>query len=366
MKNHHFEIFLRSISIVLLFFIFLFISSCSKDPQKTEVSGEKQAENPNRKSTTAGSAVVESTCTSGCWIGTVNQASQQVELYDRWITNWDDPAALHWLWKPTTGLGFTSTEVSQWYNPNDFKIRYVSAWGGNYIAAVAGGGLVAISAYPSGVKKWAAFVGSSSAVNLHGVELLPDGCVAVAVSTGDFIRVYKSSTGATTSATATLNDAHQVLWDPLYDCLWAVGANMLQKYAVNTTGATPVLTLVTTYTIPTSWAHALGAMYGDTDKLYVASNTNVYVFDKTAGTFTPAPGNLNMSHVKAISNNPAGVVIRTRPDASKVPVPASPSPGASWTTSYVDYYTSAGTYVASGHKTGASFYRGFVYNTLYQ
>jgi len=311
-----------------------------------------------------------SSCTSGCWIGTVNQApsSKKVEIYDPAVSDWNLATALKYSWKPTTALGYTSTEVSHWGDPNDFKIRTITAYGGgNFMAAIGNGGLVTLCTYPGGVKKWAVSAGSASTVNVHGVEMLPNGNIAIAASAGGFVRVYASSVaGSTASASYTLSDAHAVLWDPAYNCLWAYGNNKLVKLSVTGTAAAPGLSLVTTYTVPWGGGHALGAKYGNIDQLYVASGSYVYIFDKTTGSFTTAPGNINRVGVKAISNQPVGTVVLTRPDSIKTPIPSQPATYRQWNTSYVDFYSAAGVYQSSGHKTGAAFYKGFVYNTNYQ
>jgi len=97
-----------------------------------------------------------SSCTSGCWIGTVNQApsSKKVEIYDPAVSDWNLATALKYSWKPTTALGYTSTEVSHWGDPNDFKIRTITAYGGgNFMAAIGNGGLVTLCTYP-GFSRW--------------------------------------------------------------------------------------------------------------------------------------------------------------------------------------------------------------------
>jgi len=53
-------------------------------------------------------------------------------------------------------------------------------------------------------------------------------------------------------------------------------------------------------------------------------------------------------------------------DSIKTPIPSQPATYRQWNTSYVDFYSAAGVYQSSGHKTGAAFYKGFVYNTNYQ
>ncbi|MEN0053163.1 MAG: DUF6528 family protein [Mucilaginibacter sp.] len=309
-----------------------------------------------------------SSCVTGCWIGVTNNANSEIELYSWYDMNWNGATARTWDWKPTTARLYSSTEVSKWGIPNDFKLRTVASWGGGvYVAVIGNAGLITIVDYATGNKKWAAIAGSSSVDNIHGIELLPTGNVAVAASTGGYVRVYASSGGATTYASYTLTDAHQVLWDPAYNVLWAVGTNKLVALTVGTASA-PSLTATATYTLPSdNWCHSVATKYGSNDTLFIASSNNVWTFDKKSHKFTIAPGLINRNGVKAISNQPDGTVVLTRPDIYKTPVPSEPSTvNTDWTTSYVDYYTPDGVYIRSGHKTGAAYYRGFVYNTNYQ
>ncbi|HEY0666664.1 MAG TPA: DUF6528 family protein [Sphingobacteriaceae bacterium] len=340
-----------------LLFCAIILSACTKNnPLETsleETSAKQKAQ-------------TSSACTTGCWIGTVNHSNKELELYSWYAMDWNVSGARTWNWKPTTARGYTSTQVSKWGNPNDFKIREVPSWGGNFVAAIGNGGLVTIINYSTGNKRWAVTVGSASVDNIHGVELLPNGNIAVAASTGGYVRLYASSGGATTYASYALAHGHAVLWDPGQNRLWALGGNKLVKLSVGT-ASTPALTVDATYTLPTSGGHAIGAKYGNINELYVSSGSKVYIFNKTTTAFTEAPGLINRVGVKAISNQPDGVVVLTRPDAIKTPVPSDPATvETAYNTSYVDYYTAAGAYIRSGHRVGASYYKGFVYNTNYQ
>ncbi|PST84270.1 hypothetical protein C7T94_05990 [Pedobacter yulinensis] len=329
------------------------------------------AEAPATEFTVKNPSETLSACTTGCWIGAVNHSNKELELYSWYSTNWNDAGARTWNWKPTAARGYNDTQLDAWGNPNDFKLREVpgSGWGGVYVAAIGNKGLVTLINYATGNKKWAATVGGTTTDNIHGVELLPNGNIVVAASTGGWVKIWGSSSLGSSVSTYALPDAHQVLWDPALNRLWALGGNKLVKLIVGGTAAAPTLSAETVYTMPTGGGHAIGAKYGNTNQLYVSSGSKVYVFTKSgigAG-FAEANGNINRVGVKAISNQPDGTVVLTRPDVIKTPVPADPATvGTAYNTSYVDYYTAAGVYIRSGHRVGASYYRGFVYNTLYQ
>ncbi|MGV3508542.1 MAG: DUF6528 family protein [Sphingobacteriaceae bacterium] len=346
-------------NIFKIMLISIVLAACTKNRELD--SSLEETLSAKQKSQTA------SACTTGCWIGTVNHSNKELEFYSWYAMDWNVLSARTWSWKPTTGRGYSSTEVGKWGNPNDFKIRDISAWGGAFGAAVGNGGLVTIFNYSTGNRRWAVSVGAASVDNIHAVELLPNGNIAVAASTGGWVKIWGSSGGGTSNSTYSLAHSHAVLWDPALNRLWALGGNKLVKLTVGGTAAAPTLTSPVVYTMPTSGGHAIGAKYGNTDQLYVSSGSKVYIFTKSTGTFVEAPVLINRVGVKAISNQPDGVVILTRPDVIKTPVPADPATvGTSYNTSYVDYYTAAGAYIRSGHRVGASYYKGFVYNTLYQ
>jgi hypothetical protein len=172
------------------------------------------------------------------------------------------------------------------------------------------------------------------------------------------------------------------LWDPTYNVLWVTGwknivsnssadlANhILTALTVTGTAADPHLQEVTDHrsTLPSFYGHDIQPYTGDVNKLWVSTNGGVYVYDKTTKLFTPAPANIgNRTFVKGISNQPSGIVVLTRPDSIKSPVPGEPSTLNSWTTSYVDFYSAAGSFQSSGHRNGAAWYKGRIWTPDYQ
>jgi hypothetical protein len=145
------------------------------------------------------------------WVVGTDQAGRRLMAFDPAVTDWNTSAALKWSWTPTTRLGFSSAEVSAFTNVADAKLRERPGGGQSFVVD-GGGGLAAVVAYPSGARQWAKVISG----NLHAAELLPDGNIAIAASTGGWVRVYASSQGANASTYAqfSLTDAHAALWDP--------------------------------------------------------------------------------------------------------------------------------------------------------
>lgn len=301
----------------------------------------------------------------GCWIVTTNQANNTIEVYDPVIYNWNTATAKKWSWKPSTALGYSTTEVGWWGGPSDVKLRNNSVWGGQWVVATAGR-LATIASYPGGVRKWAVDVGAGS--NPHSAELLPNGNLAVAATDAGSVRVYPTSPGGGVPGEYPLLASHATLWDPANEVLWVIGQDPVTKEHILTaltvggTVSAPTLTedLSRRSILPTPWGHDVSAYYYDTNKLWVSTNAAVYIYDKTAKTFTSAPSGANRSFVKGVSNQPSGQIVETKADATKTPPGACTASG--WCTDTVDFYAPNATRTV----TGAAFYKARVWGPDYQ
>lgn len=323
-------------------------------------------------SSNGGTIVENSSLMKDYPIITTNQYSKNLEVYDFQSKNLDNQTGLQWSWKPNAADGYNSAEILRWSNPSGVKLRNSGLWGGQWIVATASGGLATIAAYPAGTKKWALNVGG----NPHDAELLPNGNIAIAASTGNYVRVYASSQGESngTYAEFIFYDAHGVLWDPAIKRLWILGhlekhgECILTALKIEGNDAQPKLSEDQhyRYAVPSKGGHNLTAYCGDTNKLWISTGSKVYIFDKSAGIFTEAPGAINKPGVKSVSNQPSGTVVITRPDAIKKPMPPEPSILNSWSTNYVDLYTADGVLKFSQHKKDVSFYKAKVFNAEYQ
>lgn len=349
--------------IILFFCCSILFSACKKE------SGQQEAdkEAPVKKQSNANAALA-----SCCWIGTTNQASDRMEAYDPAITSWTTPK---WSFKPTTALGFNATsELPLWGDVNDVKVRNNNHWGSTQVIVAHGGRLSVIAKYPGGQRIWA--TGFPADAGIHGIEILPDGnCVVAAAGTsagtgGNYIRIYSSSQAAPNQYVNTiypLTSAHQVLWDPSHNCLWAIGAT-LNKYAYNTaanggTISNPKLSLLMSYSLSTitPWGHDIATYDGDTNKLLVTTNGGVYVFSKSAGAFIPGAitGAAQRTFVNAVSTLPGqNIMVQTYKD-----------PGCTfngWCANHVDFYNLAtGAFLYSRTVSTAAFYRGKSFDPNY-
>jgi hypothetical protein len=332
--------------------------------------------------------------------------------YQRWL-----PDAYHSVFDPDLLAGGTFS------GGTEFKLRpmgaYASSGGLSRQLLVVGdgsSGFVGVVPYPAlAGYRWAVNVGH--AAGLHGVELLPDGAVAVAETNTPSgggqgaIAVYTAAQGtpgnspgdwATPSDVVSLPNAHQVLWDDTTGTLWAVGADPDPAYTstrsvlVQYHYAAGKLSDPTYYRLPangsaSAWGHDIAPVYGNPDRLWVSANAGVLQFSKSGqsgcydGARWPTAGELGpdaahwctdypyasqvdrYSMVKATGNDPAtGRVLTTclqrDPSAAENCHPALPGdlgqqPWLGWTTPDLDLVDSSGRTSYSWDEDHACFYR---------
>ncbi|PKV89983.1 hypothetical protein BX283_7637 [Streptomyces sp. TLI_146] len=216
--------------------------------------------------------------------------------YQRWV-----PDAYHSVPDPDKKLFPTARG---WGGGTDHRLRPAGAYGegdpAKQVMVVADGnsGFVGVIPYPSlSGYKWAYNVGDADVTNVHGAELLPDGNIAIASSGSDTVQVYARATGDPTSptpgpakalSTKPLEEAHEVLYDPSTQSLWAVGGRALVRYGYDT--ATGTLQDGESFPLPQqisqgkpaeAWGHDLEPVYGNPDRLWVGANAGIVQFSKS-------------------------------------------------------------------------------------
>lgn len=236
----------------------------------------------------------------------------QILLMNYAQTDWSESnhAAVVWSWRPAES-GISS---DGWGLPTEAKLRNNSVWGGQWMAVCDSYGFMAVVSYPGKVKKWSATAGRTA--NVHGIELLPNGNIAAAASTGGWVRIYTSSTSPSSSTYTQYNlpDAHSVLWDPQRQVLWALGRNKLVQLKIGGTDAAPSLSAVATTTLPADSGHDVEPKYGDPTRLWITTGSSTWIYDKTTDKATLFQ---HVSGYKSINNLLAsGQVIETRPRPS--------------------------------------------------
>jgi hypothetical protein len=203
-----------------------------------------------------------------------------------------------WEWKAETSN--VKPQHTKWFtNISDAKLVY----DGKYIIACASGGGVALIRIADGKTVFYAYAGG----NTHSVEVLPDGNLVSASSTGNYLTVFHvdSLTGPEQVYRKNIPVAfgHNVVWDHKRQLLWSAAMNELIAYRYNFNCSQPDLQLAEVIRLPGTEAHDLFPVYG-TDSLWITNPTDVYQFD--AKTKKVKRVDMPYKHVKSISSGPAG------------------------------------------------------------
>lgn len=183
-------------------------------------------------------------------------------------------------WQRTLGGG-------RWGHLTDVKFRrYGSQWD---VLVSAGNGNVGIFAYPSGRRIWSATVPNprQGTRNPHSIELLPNGGVAVADSTGVACggcgegRLLYYPKGSRSPKVYRQPSAHGVLYSD--GRLWAVGGSTLYQYDIGRGGLTRHGGNLNVGRGRVTGAHDLSPMTGSArHRMWIAGNA-VYHYDKYSG-----------------------------------------------------------------------------------
>jgi hypothetical protein len=253
-------------------------------------------------------------------IALTDQGSKKILILDPKVSDWNSNDAIKWSWYPNASNGF-ETPTPGWRLPSDVKLRNSSFYGGQVMLVCDSDGFAAIVPYPAGnTKKWS--INLNVGPNPHAVELLPDGNIAIAASTGGWVRIYTASQGTDSNKYVQydLAGAHGVLWDPKMQLLWAVGDKIITGLKIGGTAEAPTIqedTSLTTKLIVTG-GHDLRPVYGDTDRLWVTTNAGVVQFIKSTKSWDVKYEGykiLNRPKVKSISNDPKGkIIVQTKPN----------------------------------------------------
>ncbi|MFD0275083.1 DUF6528 family protein [Kitasatospora sp. NPDC127111] len=227
-----------------------------------------------------------------------------------------------------------------WSMPDEAKSR--TRAGRRHLLTTASGGLAAVVDTATGGAYWATDTGR--AANPHSVELLPDGNVAVAASTGGWVRLYTASQGprSTGYAEYRLPGAHGVHWDGRTGLLWAVGDDLLTALRVGGTPAVPVLTVVRSVALPESGGHDLAPVLAAPGRFWVSTATHLWQYDPAGGRFTRVRlgGEAAERDLKSVGDEPGtGRLLTAAPDHAGA---------CSWCTSVLTLHRPGGVRVLPG------------------
>ncbi|MFI6940309.1 DUF6528 family protein [Streptomyces sp. NPDC050418] len=258
---------------------------------------------------------------SGAPVVVTDQASKQILVLDSARSAWTAGEAI-WAFSPLGDGRYADVlpEVS-WVYPSEAKVRRFR--GRTLLLTCASFGFAAAVEVPSGRRYWAAGLGpGDDLLNPHSMEILPDGNVAVACSTGARVRVYAASQGGrdVPYAEVVLKGAHGLHWDRERRVLWAIGDDELVTYRVGGSPAHPELAQLSALALPGAkpGGHDLFPVAGRRGRLWVTTNAAVFQYDIRRGEFVQDFAGaevINRAKVKAVGDDPwTGQVVSTVPE----------------------------------------------------
>ncbi|MDF7816813.1 DUF6528 family protein [Runella sp. MFBS21] len=200
-----------------------------------------------------------------------------------------------WEWKPEASN--VKPEHVKWFsNPSDAKVVY----NGEYVITCASGGGIALIRVKDKKTVFYAYAGG----NTHSVEVLPDGNLVSASSTGNYLSVFSIDTlrfpDHVYRKDLFIPSGHNVVWDRTQHLLWSAGMNTLYAYQYNFNRATPQLRQIDSlmFSSTRTEAHDLFPLKG-VDKLWLTDLTNVYIFETHSRALQKVSG---PAHVKSVSS----------------------------------------------------------------
>lgn len=204
-------------------------------------------------------------------------------------------------WEWTAGKSNVRPEHVSWFNlPDEAKLVY----GGQYILITASGGGVALVRIKDKKALFYAFIGG----NPHSAELLPDGNIVTASSSGNKLTLLQVDTAALPDTgfkrELLIEDGHNVVWDMRRNVLWATSNTLLKAFTYDNNCKEPNLKEVESIKIPDYNAHDLFPVYSE-DALWMTTANNIYKVSLHNKVFTILNTDLKYD-VKSISDGPAG------------------------------------------------------------
>lgn len=203
-----------------------------------------------------------------------------------------------WEWKPEQS-NIKEAHKSWFINYSDIKPVYNNKF--LLISSSAGG--VALIRIADKKAIFYAFAGG----NTHSIELLPDGNIVSASSTGNYLTIFNVDTLSYPDhiykQNIPIESGHNVVWDQKNNILWSAAMNQLKAFQYNFDCKRPNLTLKNSYNLMGTNVHDLFPVYGE-NALWVSTESNVYKFDVRTKKLTLSDEVLIQKGIKSISSGP--------------------------------------------------------------
>jgi hypothetical protein len=209
--------------------------------------------------------------------------------------NWEDPDAVLWEWKASDSPGIPTEHQSWFTNPTDAK----PVLGGDLVLLTASGGGVALIRLSDKAMLFYARPGG----NPHSAELLPDGAIVTASSTGNSLKLWGPNHSQSPLQTIELSSAHGLCWIHDPKRLWAIGSEHLYSFEYRGISSIPPLVLDQKFPLPSPGGHDLQARR-HSEELIISTEKGCWIFDLISEIFKPHPQLGSLEKIKSISEAP--------------------------------------------------------------
>ncbi len=224
--------------------------------------------------------------------------------------DWADADAIAWQWTPADSPAIRAEHHGWFRHPTDAK----PVLGADFVLMTASGGGVALIRLDNKATVFYANAGG----NPHSAELLPDGGIVTASSTGNSLQLWRLDYRTSPIQAVELPSAHGVCWDQTRELLWVIGLEKLYCFRYHGIDGIPPLEYVSSVDLPGHGGHDLQRRALD-DDLVLSTEDGVWIFHPrfeqvladadpgevlVGGEFEPHPLVGDWLHVKSISEAP--------------------------------------------------------------
>ena len=224
-----------------------------------------------------------------------NQATRDVLVMDV-DGDWSKPESILWKWNPEGDPNIPADRLKRFNHIDETKVVN----GGKQILVTSSTGGMALVDVETKQSVFTGYPGGST----HSADLLPDGTIITASSTGNFLMVFTRKDGEKTAHKTfklTFADAHGVVWDKLLGLVWAVGKEAVICCRYNFDVENPQLTIVESFPLKPNpfWGHDLILL--EKERKLLMTGRTMLEFDTMTGQFKQF---LKRKSVKSISIHP--------------------------------------------------------------
>ena len=224
-----------------------------------------------------------------------NQKTRDVLVMDV-NGDWSKPESILWKWNPEGDPNIPPESLKRFNHIDETKVVN----NGKQILVTSSHGGMALVDVATKQSVFTGYPGGST----HSADLLPDGTIITASSTGNFLMVFTRKDGeksAHKTFKLTFADAHGVVWDQVHGLVWAVGREALICCRYNFDYENPQLSIVESFPLkPNPYGgHDLSLLKKE-NKL-ILTGRNVQEFDTMTGQSRLF---LNRKNVKSVSIHP--------------------------------------------------------------